>query len=314
MPRRANQPRQSGNGEYVQRLRHETAAVRLMHGKFGVRRALSKAQVQDAAETFDADGTYLSATKKLINTKHVAFKACTKIISQARGHWRTMTVPFPVDGIRLIRKDLVESFDQKLTQFRDELEDAAEQLQDVYADLREEARTRLGELFNPADYPSDIGDAFRLDWDYPNVEPPDHLRTLNPRLFEQEQQRAAQRFEEAIRLAEDAFAGELQKLVGHLVECLSGSEDGKPKVFRDSTVSNITEFFTRFKSLRIGDNAELDQLVERAEQIVGGIDVADLRKDGGLRASIATQMQTVQQALDGLVVERPIRAIELPEE
>ena len=44
-------------------------------------------------------------------------------------------------------------------------------------------------------------------------------------------------------LAEEAFTAELAKLVSHLTERLSGQEDGKPKIFRDSAVENLTEFF-----------------------------------------------------------------------
>ena len=45
-------------------------------------------------------------------------------------------------------------------------------------------------------------------------------------------------------LAEQAFVSEFAKLVSHLAERLSGS-DGERKVFRDSAVTNLTEFFER---------------------------------------------------------------------
>lgn len=304
----------TGNQDFVQQLRLETAAVRLMHGKFGVRRALSKAQVKQAAETFGAAGEYFSASKKRINTRHTAYKACTKIISQARCYWRTMTVPFPVKGIRLLRRDLLESFDETLCRYRDELLEATKGLQAVYADLRNEAREQLGDLFDPTDYPADIRDAFLLAWDYPSVEPPDHLKQLNPKLYELEQQKVAARLQEAIHLAEEAFAAELNQLVAHLVDRLSGDEDGQPKKFRESAVSNLTEFVARFQEMKVGNNAELDQLVERASQVVAGLDVADLRKDASLRLSIAEQMTKVKESLDGLIVERPIRHVELEDD
>ena len=40
----------------------------------------------------------------------------------------------------------------------------------------------------------------------------------------------------SVQLAEQAFIEELARLVDHLTERLSGAEDGKPKVFRDSAV------------------------------------------------------------------------------
>jgi len=52
----------------------------------------------------------------------------------------------------------------------------------------------------------------------------------------------AARFEEAVRLAEQAFASELADLVDHLAERLSPGADGRPKVFRDSAIANFSEF------------------------------------------------------------------------
>ena len=55
------------------------------------------------------------------------------------------------------------------------------------------------------------------------------------------------RFAEAVQRAEQAFVEELSKLVAHLTERLSGESDGKPKIFRDSAVTNLADFFERFR-------------------------------------------------------------------
>ena len=73
-------------------------------------------------------------------------------------------------------------------------------------------------------------------------------------------------------LAEAAFIEELQSLVAHLTERLSGQTDGKPKVFRDSAVENLTEFFERFRDLNIRSNEQLDDLVGQCQQIVSGVE------------------------------------------
>ena len=94
-----------------------------------------------------------------------------------------------------------------------------------------------------------------MAWDFPSVEPPDYLRQLSPALYEQERARVAARFDEAVRLAEEAFTAELAKLVSHLTERLTGQDDGKPKVFRDSAVENLNEFFSRFRTLSVHSDA-----------------------------------------------------------
>ena len=78
-----------------------------------------------------------------------------------------------------------------------------------YAELKSAARDRLGSLYNPADYPASLTGLFQVSWDFPSVEPPDYLQELNPELYRQECERVAARFDEAVRLAEQAFIEEL---------------------------------------------------------------------------------------------------------
>ena len=118
------------------------------------------------------------------------------------------------------------------------------------------------------------------------------------------------RFDEAVRLAEAAFMEELAKLIDHLAERITGEDDGRPKVFRDSVVENLTEFFQRFQDLNVSSNQELDGLVERAQQVIHGVQPQQLRDSGALRQQVATQLAGVQSVLDGLLVDRPRRNIQ----
>ncbi len=117
------------------------------------------------------------------------------------------------------------------------------------------------------------------------------------------------RFDEAVQLAEQAFTDELAKLVSHLTERLSGQEDGKPKVFRDSAIENLTEFFERFRHLNVRSNEQLDGLVAQAQRTIRGVEPQQLRDNSGLRQQVATQLAGVQATLDGMLVDRPRRRI-----
>src|SRR5262249_4303274 len=154
--------------------------------------------------------------------------------------------------------------------FREELSQAEADLNQVYDRVKTDARSRLGRLYNADDYPSEVRGLFAVEWDFPSVEPPAYLMQLNPELYRQEQQRVTQRFEEAVRMAEQAFLGEFAKLVSHLSERLTAGPQGEKRIFRDSAVSNLTEFFERFKQLNICSNQELDRVVEQAQELVRG--------------------------------------------
>jgi hypothetical protein len=209
----------------------------------------------------------------------------------------------------LIRQHEVPGFNEQMAGFRNELAEAVVRLDDHYAELKGAARRRLGDLFNASDYPPSLRGLFAVDWDFPNVEPPDYLQQLNPAIFEQEKARVASRFEDAVRLAEEAFISELTRLVEHLTERLTGSESGERKVFRDSAVNNLLEFFDRFRQLNVRSNAELDGLVDQARQLVQGIEPQELRDSAALRKQVATRLAGVQSVLDGMLVDRPRRSI-----
>jgi hypothetical protein len=220
-----------------------------------------------------------------------------------------MTLPYPESGIRLIRQEDVSVFDVQMTTLRAELVQAVQGLDEHFLELQSAARQRLGRLYSSDDYPASLLGLFELEYDFPSVEPPEYLRQLSPALYEQEKARVSGRFDEAVRLAEEAFTSELAKLVSHLAERISGQEDGKPKIFRDSAVVNLTEFFQRFQQLNVRSSEQLDQLVAQARQIVRGVEPQQLRDSGSLRQHVATQLAGVQSVLDGLLVDRPRRNI-----
>ena len=214
-----------------------------------------------------------------------------------------------LDPIRLIRQDDLSTFDVQMTTLRAELDEAVQQLDEHYGELRSAARQRLGRLFNPADYPESLRGLFAVNWDFPSVDPPPYLQQLSPELYQQECRRVQARFDEAVQLAEQAFTEELAKLVSHLTERLSGQEDGKPQAFRDSAVENLGEFFERFRHLDVRSNEQLDGLVAQAQRTIRGVEPQQLRDNSSLRQHVATQLAGVQATLDGLLVDRPRRNI-----
>ena len=148
---------------------------------------------------------------------------------------------------------------------------------------------------------------FGVSWSFPSVEAPDYLRRLNPELYRHEADRVARRFDEALEMAESAFMEELNQLVEHLTERLTGSVDGTPKVFRDSAITNLTAFFERFRRLNVRSNQDLDDLVANCQQIVQGRTPQSLRANRLIRDSVAGELREVGNQLDQLLVDRPRR-------
>ena len=294
----------------AERLRTTMAACRVSFTWWGIQRTLTAEQKAQAAQAFDAEGPFLSAGKKLLDTRHTAFRALTAVRTKISDCWRGLTLPFPESGVRLIKLGEVESFDRQMADYRTELDDAVANLSRHFHELKRSAAQRLGSLYNPSDYPETLIGLFGVSWDFPAIEPPDYLVQLAPGLYEREQDRVRARFEEAVRLAEQAFLDEFARVVNHLTERITGTnDDGTPKVFRDSVVSNLDDFFERFRSLNVRSNQQLDDLVAQAQRAVRNVGAQDLRDSDAVRSQVATHLSGVQASLDAMLVDRPRRRI-----
>src|SRR5580693_1328151 len=112
----------------AQWLRATMAAVRVSFTWMGTQKTLTPEQKAQAAEAFDAEGPFLSAGKKLLDTRHPAFRAVTAIRGKVDAYWKGLSLPYPEPGVRLIKHDAVESFASQMTDFRTELDDAVANL------------------------------------------------------------------------------------------------------------------------------------------------------------------------------------------
>lgn len=294
----------------AERVRHQFAACRIRFKWFGTSKSLNADQKSQAAESFGADTKAIRAGKKLFDTSHESFKALTSLKTQIVKLWKENSLPYPEPGIRLIKHEKISEFDTQFNSLKAQMIEAVRSLDLCFRELKETARERLGSLYDPSDYPMTLLDEFDFEWDFPSVEPPSYLQSLSPELYEQQARRVSARFEQAVEMAEQAFIEELERLIGHLSERLSGDDDGKPKVFRDSAVTGLAEFFGRFRQLNINSNEQLDSLVARCEQMMTGVQPQGLRDNQTLRQQISTKLASVQSSLDGLLVDRPRRNIQ----
>jgi hypothetical protein len=288
----------------AQRLRTTMAAVRLAFRWLGVRKTLAPEQRTTAARAFHADRELLTASKLILDTKNPAYRAVAAVRSEASGYWRTVTLPFPEAGIRLFPQNSLGLFATTMQAYRERLQEAAHELASQYDTMKSEAQRRLGTLFNASDYPTTLDGLFDLEVTYPAIEPPGYLMARHPDVYQAEQARVRKRFESAVELAEQAFATELQRLTAHLAERLTGLHDGQPKVFRDSAVENLREFFERFRRLNIRSSPELDMLLEEAQQVITGIEPQQLRDSVRLRQMVARDFGQIQASVGERLVDR----------
>ncbi len=288
-------------------LKANTVGCKLSVKRWGTRKTLDENELERIGAEFSANPDRISASKTLINTKDPKFKAISSVLSRAKCYWGAVTVPYPDNGIRLLRTDRIHEFENVVNTFRDELYAALVEFDSEFYRLKQAAREDLRELFDESDYPMSVQELFSIQHEYHQIDPPRHLMDLHPEIYEREKQRIAAKFDEAIQLAEAAFASELQQMLDHAIERLTDESDGKKKKFNDSLMENFREFIDRFHKLNVSGNHQLNDLVEQIKSVTSNIDCELLRANGGLREHIKEQMQTAREAMSSMIIERPNR-------
>lgn len=286
-------------------------ALRLRVSAFGVSRKVSQENTRIGATACGiSDDVYRAAVDK-IDKKHPRYKKVTGLLSQIKTVWRDNTLPLPgEDGLRLIIKDRIDHVNERLTILREELRLAVQVLQEQWSFIRDQAKAKLGQEYDPNDYPESITSAFDVVWEFTSIEPPSYLMQVNPELYEQERQRVAAKFTTALAAAEASFAGQLKTMIDRLVERLQPGADGKAKTFRDATIENFSAFFATFKSMNIRSNKQLDALIREAEMLVDGVDPQDLRDaSADYKSGFAKQLEQIGSKLDEQIITKPSRKI-----
>lgn len=171
----------------------------------------------------------------------------------------------------------------------------------------------LGSCYHEKDYPDveRVRESFEMKYSYTEFTAPGKLKAFSKALYDRESEKARETWKNAIEEGQALLRGAFAALVEHMRERLSGLEDGKPKKFKDTIVSNVLAYLDTFDARNIAGDAELQSLVKQMADTLQGVTPADLRKSDTVRARVAATTETIKTALDTMIVNKPGRKIDL---
>lgn len=296
---------------FGQKMAEQTSGIRFLKNQLTTDRSMTKQQVARVADTFGAQHDSVGGRRAIISKKHDLIKPVLSLLLETRRYVEARTIPYPDQGMRLIRLDKVDAMVEEIDKRREQLNVMLADLDAGWQSVKDDAKDRLQELYQEADYPAVPSAAFGIYLSFPAIQPDERLKKLNRDLYDAEAKRIAGKFAAAVDLAESAAAAKLAELIQHFVDRLVPGEDGKQKTIRSSTVENIKEFAEQFQSTTIGSNPELDALVAKVEAMAGGVDVDGIRKDEAKRGGLAVDCTRLLEEMDNLVIAKPIREFDL---
>jgi hypothetical protein len=243
-------------------------------------------------------------------------KRCQKYLTALKANINNYTVPsFFRGGMYLVKMEAVEKVDVMIEKAIEDFKPVVRAFADVVEQRRDESRARLKGAFDVRHYPTreQVLAGYTVEKRWLTMSTPQSLKQISASFFEREKAKA----EESIRTATEEItkllAAEAKKLTVHLIERLTPGPDGKAKIFRDSAVSNISEFLATFNLRNIGGSDELNAQISKIRQLIDGVDPEALRTNDTVKESVANGFKQVAEELDKLVVAKPSRMFDFQE-
>lgn len=274
--------------------------------RLGVRRKVASGAVQT-----DADRELLHVSKEIIESEEL------QAIARFDGDLRKFVASrasgpafLNRGGFHLLALALVESTYDKITRRLATRSELVTKFANVYEERKDETRARLGSLGADVEYPSldrvlrSFGARVRIL----TFDTPASLEGIRRDIFESERTKAAGEWAEALDECRGVLRAAFADLVAHLAERLTPDEaTGKKRIFKDSLVRNFSEFAQTFSARNIADDRQLAALVQRAADVMAGVEAGELRTNDALRQAVAASMRDIKATADAMVSEAPTR-------
>lgn len=241
--------------------------------------------------------------------KHLVPKTALKEVNSAanalRQHFYDATLPWRDNGDRLLTREMYFDFMLEHGRLKRIFEDKIGTFVDeTYPAARESAAFRMGDMFNPDDYPagSEIRHSFYSHLEIDAVTTAGDFRV---ELDEESDERVRKEMEKAVNDRIERAMGNvwerLHETIGNFAERMEGD-----KTFRKSTVEALDKIVEQLPKLNVTGDARVTELIEDIRGKLTGLDPKTLREDTTERenaradaAGILDKMRAMQTAFGG---------------
>jgi hypothetical protein len=256
--------------------------------------AVDRQVTEETAEAHSADlkdsGRY---NKQLISKK--ALREVLGKVNVCRQTHKLLTLPWD-DSARILSAQGYMHYTQQMRLNRLAVEAAAKKLGEQFAGHINEAKVRLGSMFNAGDYPdaAEVAKKYYVDVEIKPIPEAGDFRTkLADNTMKAITKDIERRTEERIKNAvKDCFerVAEVTTRMAERLKAYDGAE-GQSGTFRDSLVYNVAQLADLLPSLNINEDKRLDDLAKQLKADLVQHSPEILRADAKVRKATALKAE-----------------------
>jgi hypothetical protein len=265
-------------------------------------RKLDKKASQDVTTNNHAHKGVANVSKKLLGDC-AELDAVQKFVANARNTHYACTMPWSDTGLRLLPTTQYFKYHGEMTHLQNEYQRLVQNFLDAYSWEISQAQLKLGDLFNPDEYPSadSLTSKFRFGMNYMPLPDAGDWRVS-----------IGNETEQALRSQyEGYYATQLQSAMGDvwrrahealtkMSERLDYADDNTRKVFRDSLVSNVHDMIELLGACNVTGDPVMARAQRDLDEAMRGITPDALREDPYLRAETRRKVNEVRKTIDSL--------------
>ena len=212
-----------------------------------------------------------------------------RVVGAVRQWHYDNTLPWADNGARLLPMSNFFDYKAALGDFQRQFKDASDRFYEQYDDLVSAAAFTLGDLFNPADYPSvdDIRGKNSFRYVFSPVPDAGDFRVDIPNEYREELQ----------KISDDRVAHAMKDAWDRLYDCLKRMSEklaGEEKqIFHNSLVTNAVDICSMLTKLNVTNDPKLEEARRKLEAALVGVDAKDLRKSDDIRKDVKSRVDEI---------------------
>lgn len=264
---------------------------------------------KDVAEANNVTDKRLCRVRKSLLPKTAVMDRLHGVVYAARGFHYANTHAWMHDGPRILAVANFDAYMNRMREFKADFDTAVLDFLLQYQDIRLDAHSVLGNLYDIADYPDkeQLKSRYGLDM---KVQPmPASTELLELGLDSEEANNLRQKLEEDMKETFGKANRRMWEELFERVEKLKNKLNDGKATLKEDALTSVREFSESLPRLNITDDERLIALSQRVSASLKGITADSIKHNPELRERLTTETQTlfnvVQSVLKPVVLPMP---------